>query len=52
NMPRHEEVVAFARRLAEELGYYVLDDSLPSRVVLLGRSPEKKPIRLPPKPSL
>ena len=47
NMPRHEEVKAFATKLAAELGYHVLDESMPSRVVLLGRYGRKWPIGAP-----
>ncbi len=35
NMPRHEEVRAFAEKLAKELGWKVVDESVPSRVCLL-----------------
>ncbi|MEZ0393854.1 MAG: 4-demethylwyosine synthase TYW1 [Desulfurococcaceae archaeon] len=37
NMPEHEEVRAFARKLAELTGYRVLSESIPSRIVLLSR---------------
>jgi len=37
HMPEHEEVVAFARRLAEKTGYRVLDECQGSRVVLLSK---------------
>ena len=47
NMPRHEEVRAFAERLATELGYNILDESMPSRVVLIGRHRRKWPIGSP-----
>ena len=43
NMPSHEEVRAFAERLAEATGYPVVSESRPSRVVLLSRL--TKPIR-------
>ena len=46
NMPRHEEVRAFAERLATELGYNILDESVPSRVVLISKHEKKQPIRL------
>ena len=36
-MPEHEEVVAFAMRLAEKTGYKVLDECQGSRVVLLSK---------------
>jgi tRNA wybutosine-synthesizing protein 1 len=36
-MPEHEEVVAFAKRLAEKTGYEVLDECHGSRVVLLSK---------------
>ena len=45
NMPRHEEVRAFAYNLARELGYNVLDESMPSRVVLLSKHDKKMPIK-------
>ena len=47
NMPRHEEVRAFAYNLARELGYNVLDESMPSRVVLLSKHDRKMPIKHP-----
>jgi len=37
NMPSHEEVKNFAKRIAEETGYNSLDESCDSRVVLLSR---------------
>lgn len=37
NMPRHEEVRAFAEELAAELGYAVEDEKQDSRVVLLSK---------------
>lgn len=37
NMPSFDEVKEFARKLSEETGYYYLDESRDSRVVLLGR---------------
>jgi len=43
NMPSHEEVRAFAEKLAEEIGYMYLSESIPSRVVLLSRI--DKPVR-------
>jgi tRNA wybutosine-synthesizing protein 1 len=44
NMPRHQEIREFARALADELGYGILDEAPESRVVLLSRLQE--PIRL------
>ncbi|MCX8204389.1 MAG: 4-demethylwyosine synthase TYW1 [Candidatus Nezhaarchaeota archaeon] len=46
NMPRHSEVVSFAKSLAEETGYFFLADSLHSRVALLSRA--SKPILISP----
>ncbi len=43
NMPSHEEVRDFAKKLAERTGYMVLSESIPSRIVLL--SSIEKPIR-------
>ena len=42
-MPRHEEVVAFAHDLSDASGYEVVDEHVPSRVVLLRRkdAPDK-----------
>jgi tRNA wybutosine-synthesizing protein 1 len=42
-MPLHEEVVAFAKELAAASGYEVVDEHVPSRVVLLRRkdAPDK-----------
>ena len=37
HMPSHGEVCDFASRLAEEIGYRILDESSDSRVVLLSR---------------
>lgn len=37
NMPLHEEIKNFAKKLAEETGYHIIDESPPSRVVLLSR---------------
>jgi tRNA wybutosine-synthesizing protein 1 len=37
NMPQHQEIKAFAEELAKETGYSILDESEPSRVVLLKR---------------
>ncbi len=35
NMPRHHEVLSFAKKIAEASGYRVIDDKQESRVVLL-----------------
>lgn len=35
NMPRHNEVKDFAIKIAEYAGYKIIDESSPSRVVLL-----------------
>jgi len=43
NMPSHEEVKEFAKKLANRIGYMVLSESIPSRIVLLSRI--NKPIR-------
>lgn len=37
-MPRHEEVMCFAQRIAEECGYKVAKDVELSRVVLLSKN--------------
>jgi tRNA wybutosine-synthesizing protein 1 len=42
NMPSHEEIHDFARRLAERTGYIIIDESAESRVVLLSK--RRKPI--------
>jgi len=44
NMPTHEEIRDFAIKLAEKIGYNVLNQAPESRVVLLSRL--KKPIKL------
>lgn len=44
NMPSHEEVLDFARRLTDRTGYMVIDEAVESRVVLLSK--RKNPIRL------
>jgi len=44
NMPTHREIQDFAARLAEEMGYNILDEAPESRVVLLSRL--EKPIKL------
>lgn len=46
NMPTHREIHAFAMELAVRTGYYFIDESEESRVVLLSRL--KKPIRFSP----
>ncbi len=43
-MPYHEEVVEFAKMLAEESGYELVDEHEPSRVVLLKRKDAPKKI--------
>ena len=37
NMPTHREIQSFAARLADEMGYNILDEAPESRVVLLSR---------------
>lgn len=44
NMPRHSEVVSFAKSLADETGYSLLADSLHSRVALLSRAGKPVPV--------
>ncbi|MEM2110022.1 MAG: 4-demethylwyosine synthase TYW1 [Candidatus Odinarchaeota archaeon] len=44
NMPRHSEVKEFAEQIAGLTGYYIMDEVLNSRVVLLSKT--KKIIRL------
>ncbi|MCX9010194.1 MAG: 4-demethylwyosine synthase TYW1 [Candidatus Methanoperedens sp.] len=44
NMPSHEEVLEFSRRVAEALGYSVADESKGSRVVLLSKDGTKEEI--------
>jgi tRNA wybutosine-synthesizing protein 1 len=44
NMPSHQEIRTFAERLAQELGYKILDEASDSRVVLLSKL--EKTIRL------
>lgn len=46
NMPTHTQVEEFAKELATELGYNLLDESPASRVVLLSRFAEKRPLRV------
>ena len=43
-MPKHYEIKAFAEELSRLTGYRILDESLPSQIVLLSRL--DKPIRL------
>ena len=43
NMPNHREIREFATQLAKETGYYIVDESQDSRVVLLSRL--EKPVR-------
>ena len=43
-MPSHEEVKAFAGRLAEALGYRLIDEAEDSRVALLSRL--SKPLKV------
>jgi tRNA wybutosine-synthesizing protein 1 len=38
NMPLHQDIRAFAEELAQETGYSILDESEPSRVLLLKRT--------------
>ena len=42
NMPSHPQVQDFAAKLADSLGYNILDECQPSRVVLLSRFKEKQ----------
>jgi tRNA wybutosine-synthesizing protein 1 len=44
DMPTHEDIRSFSLKLAEEVGYNVIDESVESRVLLLSRL--EKPIRL------
>ena len=37
NMPKHEEILEYAGKIAEEMGYKVADEKADSRVVLLSR---------------
>ncbi len=41
NMPRHEEIVEFAEKLAELSGYKIIDEKKESRVVLLAKQDHK-----------
>ena len=45
NMPNHLDVRNFAVKLADALGYNILDECTSSRVVLLGRSEKKRLIK-------
>ncbi|MFB0504717.1 MAG: 4-demethylwyosine synthase TYW1 [Candidatus Bathyarchaeia archaeon] len=45
NMPSHPQVQDFALKLADSLGYNILDECQPSRVVLLSRFKEKRLIK-------
>ncbi len=44
NMPSHDEVLDFSRKVANALGYCIADDSRGSRVVLLSKEGTKKNI--------
>ena len=44
NMPLHEEVKEFAEKINEHLGYYLIDEVTPSRVVLLSKKKNPKKI--------
>jgi len=44
DMPKHEEVLRFAERFAQESGYNVLSQQISSRVVLLSKL--SKPLRV------
>ncbi len=44
NMPLHEEVKSFAEKINEHLGYYLIAESKPSRVVLLSKKKNPKKI--------
>jgi len=44
NMPTHQEIRDFATRLAEEIGYNLVDEAPESRVVLLSRL--EKPVKI------
>ncbi|MCD6301833.1 MAG: 4-demethylwyosine synthase TYW1 [Staphylothermus sp.] len=43
NMPTHDEIREYAKKLSEITGYTILSESIPSRIVLLSRI--KEPIR-------
>lgn len=40
-MPRHDEIKKFAQKLAEHLNYKIIDEQVPSRVVLLMKKDKK-----------
>ena len=44
NMPRHEEIVEFAKEICKHCEYKIIDEHKPSRVVLLMKEdfPERK----------
>ncbi len=44
NMPSHEEVLDFSKKVADALNYRIADDSGPSRVVLLSKDGAKSDI--------
>ncbi|MCZ7372252.1 MAG: 4-demethylwyosine synthase TYW1 [Candidatus Methanoperedens sp.] len=44
NMPSHEDVLDFSKKIAEALGYKIADDSDASRVVLLSKDGKKRDI--------
>ncbi|MBD3262968.1 4-demethylwyosine synthase TYW1 [Candidatus Woesearchaeota archaeon] len=44
NMPTHEEVMEFSKKLAQELGWNVIDEGVRSRVVLLAKKDFKSRI--------
>ena len=46
SMPKHSEVQGFGNMLADALGYNVLDESVASRVVLLGKFKQKRYIQV------
>ena len=46
NMPSHSETMGFARRIAEETGYLLCDESEPSRVALLARDGKAEKSRM------
>jgi tRNA wybutosine-synthesizing protein 1 len=44
NMPSHDEVLDFSRKVAEAMNYQIADDSRGSRVVLLSKDGKKQNI--------
>ncbi|RLE60557.1 MAG: 4-demethylwyosine synthase TYW1 [Thermoprotei archaeon] len=46
NMPTHEDIRRFSEKLSELTGYRIIDESIPSRIVLLSKL--DRPIRLVP----